>query len=631
MRCEPSDLTDKLRGMSAAPLAPGTLFAGDFEILRPLRTGGMGSVYVAQQKSTGKERALKLMLPQLVADPILRRRFDQEARIASLIESDHVVEVVGAGVDEATGSPWLAMELLEGEDLETAVEAHGPMTLREAHGVLRQLCHALSAAHAAGIIHRDLKPENVFLARAKSVDETRFVKVLDFGIAKIAAEAAPRETAALGSPIWMAPEQTERGAVTPAADVWALGLVTFYLLTGKNFWLSASADDGTVQQVMREVLFGAIPPASERAKRHGAAHLLPDWFDAWFAQCVCRAPEARFPNAAKAFAAFDRSCDGPPRSSAEHGARVDRPSLSRSSSEEIGASGEIASLPLPTPSERERPSVSASIALSPTRPAFAAAQRSVVETRELKPMPSSDDAAPSVRPGFLLAAVAVLGVAVATMYHLKNLQAPVAPTNQAPVESAPHRVMSLVLPPELSTTKGAEWFERVRAHCNPVEVESLMVQDPPPPGKDGAGFAAACYAIAGKIDRARGRIDALPGRDRSWAAWAVFEIVHPIADGGDDASAGPPMKLVLEYWPDNYMALYHAGMSEYATGDPTNAKKHLDRFLSLYHQADGFTETAKLVLGELAKDPAAVPSCDAPLATDPEGRPIYRLGCSKPR
>ena len=89
-------------------LVPGTVFARDFRVVAPLAEGGMGAVYVVEQLSTGKQRALKLMHPQLVADPKSRERFAQEARVASQIESDHVVEVVGAGVDEATGTPWLA-------------------------------------------------------------------------------------------------------------------------------------------------------------------------------------------------------------------------------------------------------------------------------------------------------------------------------------------------------------------------------------------------------------------------------------------------------------------------------------------------------------------------------------------
>jgi serine/threonine protein kinase len=173
-------------------LLPGSVFAADFRIVRRLSQGGMGTVFVAEQLSTGKPRALKLMLPQLVADPVLRMRFAQEARIGSQIDSEHVVEVVGAGVDAATGMPWLAMELLRGEDLSQVIAHRGAMPVGEVLAVFEQLCHALGAAHAAGIVHRDLKPENLFLAEARRAGAAFTLKVLDFGIAKITQEATPR-------------------------------------------------------------------------------------------------------------------------------------------------------------------------------------------------------------------------------------------------------------------------------------------------------------------------------------------------------------------------------------------------------------------------------------------------------
>jgi serine/threonine protein kinase len=282
-------------------LQPGSLFAGDFRVLRSLSTGGMGAVYVAEQVSTGKHRAVKVMLPQLVADPSLRKRFEQEARIASMIESEHVVEVVGAGID-TTGLPWLAMELLSGEDLSKMVARRGALPVAEVLTLFEQLCHAVAAAHRAGIVHRDLKPENIFLAQAKRAGVTFTVKVLDFGIAKIVAEAKTKQTAAMGSPIWMAPEQAERSPITPATDVWALGLVAFYLLTGRFFWKAANLEDATIPQLMREVLFEPIVPASVRTHELGLA--LPPAFDAWFARCVAREPAARFPDAGQAWAAM---------------------------------------------------------------------------------------------------------------------------------------------------------------------------------------------------------------------------------------------------------------------------------------------------------------------------------------
>src|SRR6516225_9370983 len=98
-------------------LREGAVFAGDFRVVRPLSKGGMGTVYVVEQLSTGSLRALKLMLPELAQNESFRARFAQEARVGSRIESDHVVQVIGAGVDAETGSPWLAMELLKGETL----------------------------------------------------------------------------------------------------------------------------------------------------------------------------------------------------------------------------------------------------------------------------------------------------------------------------------------------------------------------------------------------------------------------------------------------------------------------------------------------------------------------------------
>ncbi len=285
--------------MSGAVLATGTLFARDFRIVSPLGHGGMGTVYVAEQLSTGKRRALKLMHPTLVSEAELRERFVREARVGSRIASEHVVEVQAAGVDEATGLPYIAMELLEGETLQSYVKRREFLPPGESHLVFSQLCHAMIAAHSAGIIHRDLKPENVFLSLSRRAGGPPFVvKVLDFGIAKLAAEAGTRgTTGAMGSPLWMAPEQTERGAITAAADVWALGLIAYFTLTGSVFWRAARDPQTTVAQVLREIVLEPIPAATIRANESGLLDRLPPGFDRFFAQCVVRDPAARFKDA----------------------------------------------------------------------------------------------------------------------------------------------------------------------------------------------------------------------------------------------------------------------------------------------------------------------------------------------
>jgi serine/threonine protein kinase len=285
-------------------LQPDSLFAADFRVVRVLGHGGMGTVYVAEQLSTGKLRALKLMLPALVSDPASRRRFEQEARIGARIESDHVVDVVGAGVDAETEVPWLAMELLHGEDLASVVVRRGALPVEEVRGILKQLCHAIGAAHDVGIVHRDLKPENIFLSQAKRADARTTVKVLDFGIAKWVADARSTASAAIGSPSWMAPEQTARGGVIgPMTDVWAIGLIAFDLLTGHCYWRSAEDESSTLANLLREVVLEPMPPASARAAELGVT--LPPGFDAWFSRAVDRDPNARFATARDAHAAFE--------------------------------------------------------------------------------------------------------------------------------------------------------------------------------------------------------------------------------------------------------------------------------------------------------------------------------------
>jgi hypothetical protein len=157
-------------------------------------------------------------------------------------------------------------------------------------------------------------------------------------------------------------------------------------------------------------------------------------------------------------------------------------------------------------------------------------------------------------------------------------------------------------PPPVAPFRGgaSAWFAQVKPFCNAVEVQVRQQQMPPPHNVDGAGYSAACYALAGKIDQARKVIDELPGpTQRSAAAGIVFEIGHPVADAGDDKSAGPIMRLVVGYQPDNYMALYHAGMSEYILGETDFARTHLRQFMKLYTSEDGWRANARDVLKRL--------------------------------
>ena len=144
-----------------------------------------------------------------------------------------------------------------------------------------------------------------------------------------------------------------------------------------------------------------------------------------------------------------------------------------------------------------------------------------------------------------------------------------------------------------------EWFRRVKPYCNAVEITVMQRQSPPPATTDGAGYHAACFALAGRIDDARKVIDALDAGSRVGAVGIVFDVGHPVADAGDDRSAGPIMELVIDYWPNHYMALYHAGMAEYMLGQRALAKKNLEQFLQLYHENDGFRSNGLEVVRRL--------------------------------
>lgn len=148
-------------------------------------------------------------------------------------------------------------------------------------------------------------------------------------------------------------------------------------------------------------------------------------------------------------------------------------------------------------------------------------------------------------------------------------------------------------------TSGSAWFAQVRPMCNPVEVDVGMRRRPPPAGHEGSAFQAACYALAGKIDLARQAILALPAGERGRAANLFLSIADPVADAGDDRAAAPMMQLVLEFNPDSYIALYHAGMSEYALGDRRSAERHLRHFMRVYPTEDGFRARAREVLAEM--------------------------------
>jgi len=283
----------------------GAIVGGGYRVVRPMAEGGMGTVYEVEQLATGARRALKAMHVQHALDGKLRARFVREARVAASIRSDHVAAVVDAGVDETSGVPYLVMELLEGRTLSSELRRRGHFTWSEAYEILRQTCHGLGAAHAAGVVHRDVKPANIFLCASRTAGMPFVVKVLDFGIAKVVAEAREGVTSIIGTPSWMAPEQTEEEAIVgPPADVWAIGLLAFGLMVGRHYWPSANNRGTPTAAVMRELILGEIVAPSVRAASYERAERLPSELDGWFLKCLDRDPKNRYPDANAAFEAF---------------------------------------------------------------------------------------------------------------------------------------------------------------------------------------------------------------------------------------------------------------------------------------------------------------------------------------
>ncbi len=280
--------------MSAAEtLAPGDLFAGDFQVLGMLAQGGMGAVYVAHQVSTGQRRALKILHERFADNESMRQRFEQEARVAARIRSAHVVQTVGAGIDRVTGHPWLAMELLEGQTLEQHYPEGTTATAAELRLLMAQLGHGLGAAHDENIVHRDLKPDNIFLCRSQFEGLPFVIKLIDFGIAKQLSLTSNRDTLVMGSPLWMAPEQLDgRKSVSPATDVWALGLLAYRLLTGRVYWKTGG--QAGLLPLMHEMTVKEMVPPSLRAREERLTVSLPPGFDEWFTRCLEREPGARY-------------------------------------------------------------------------------------------------------------------------------------------------------------------------------------------------------------------------------------------------------------------------------------------------------------------------------------------------
>ncbi|MBW2454641.1 MAG: serine/threonine protein kinase [Deltaproteobacteria bacterium] len=266
----------------------GLMVTNSLCLVEMLGAGGMGSVWIADHLGLETTVAVKFITTELARNnPALVTRFKREAGVAAKIKSPHVVQIFDHGLTE-DGTPYIAMELLEGESLEERLESMGAMNLREAGLVLAQTAQVLSKAHGMGIVHRDIKPANLFLIESAY---DLFIKVLDFGIAKhvdaMKQVSVTSTGSMIGSPLYMSPEQfTSAKGVDARADLWSLAVVAYHALTGRP-----SFGGETLGQVMMAVMSSDYtPPKALRPE-------LPGPFDDWFAKAFARDINQRFQTA----------------------------------------------------------------------------------------------------------------------------------------------------------------------------------------------------------------------------------------------------------------------------------------------------------------------------------------------
>jgi eukaryotic-like serine/threonine-protein kinase len=211
----------------------GQVFGGKYLIERHLGEGGMGVVYLARHKAIGKRVAIKLLHGDAVKDPEVVERFKVEAQAASSIGSEHIIDITDFS-EAVDGSTYFVMEFLDGRPLSKLFDELKRVPTNRLGRIAKQIALGLGAAHTAGIVHRDLKPDNIFLCK-RSGGEVDFVKVLDFGIAKVgqSANKLTKAGAIFGTPHYMSPEQASGSPVDHRTDIYALGVILYEGAVGR--------------------------------------------------------------------------------------------------------------------------------------------------------------------------------------------------------------------------------------------------------------------------------------------------------------------------------------------------------------------------------------------------------------
>ncbi|MEZ4381516.1 MAG: serine/threonine-protein kinase [Nannocystaceae bacterium] len=294
------------RAITPAPVdaLEGTLLLERYRILERLGAGGMGVVYLAEHVTIRKRCAIKVLSDEFANKPDIVDRFLQEARAASMIAHENVVEITDFG-QTPSGSVFFVMEMLQGEDLSATIHREGALPWERVRPMMLQICRALQAAHDSGIIHRDMKPENCFRVERSGTKD--FIKVLDFGIAKVTSDEGEgkgltKTGMIFGTPEYMSPEQAQGQRVDHRADIYAVGVILYELLTGQTPF---TAD--TFMGVLSKHMF-EVPPSPSAVAPEGVK--IPRPVEAVILKALQKDPNHRFGSMTEMMAAIDGASSG---------------------------------------------------------------------------------------------------------------------------------------------------------------------------------------------------------------------------------------------------------------------------------------------------------------------------------
>ena len=288
------DATEQDDEQELPSMSPDTVIAGKYRIEQMIGKGGMGSVWSAVHLGLNQRVAIKLISRRYANSKEARQRFDLEAKAAAQLRSRFVVQVYDNGETE-DGTPYIVMELLEGESLDQRIQRLGPVPVEASLRILGQVARALGRAHSLGIVHRDLKPENIFLTHSQD-DDGEIAKVLDFGIAKIKSDgtvSATRTGAVLGTPLFMSPEQARAlRTVDHRTDIYSFGIVAYTMMTGQPAFTGESFGD-----ILVAICTQPLP------SMRSAAPWLPPGIDEWLTKSCAR-------EAAQRYGTIEQTVDG---------------------------------------------------------------------------------------------------------------------------------------------------------------------------------------------------------------------------------------------------------------------------------------------------------------------------------